>query len=98
MPKQSYSKINEDDALIADLIHTVRIERDKSPTADEEAIQDAYKQISAIMEIPVEAVEETLEKGLLDYDKIKGRNRVLWVGLVAAVVVVVIWRVWVLIH
>ena len=83
---------------LSDLIHTVCLERDKGPAADEAAIQDAYEQISEIMEIPVEEVEATLEKGLLDYDKIKRRNKVLWMIVIAAGVAVVIWRVCVLIH
>ena len=64
---------------LSDLIHIVRIELEKGPAADEEAVQKAYNQISEIMEIPVEEVEATFEKGLLDYDKIKRRNKVLWI-------------------
>jgi hypothetical protein len=83
---------------LSDLIHIVCLERDKGPAADEETVQKAYNQISEIMEIPVEEVEATFEKGLLDYDKIKRRNKVLWIIIIAAGVAVVIWRVCVLIH
>ena len=83
---------------LSDLIHIVRLELEKGPAADEVVIRDAYEQISEIMEIPVEEVEETIEKGLFDYDKIKRGNKVLWIIVIAAGVAVVIWRVCVLIH
>ena len=82
--------------MLSDLIHIVRIELDKGPATDEEAVQDAYKQISAIMEIPVEEVEEPIEKGMRDYDRIKRRNRWMWVVVCAAAVAVLVWRI--LIH
>ena len=47
---------------LSDLIHIVRLELEKGPAADEVVIRDAYEQISEIMEIPVEEVEETIEK------------------------------------
>lgn len=80
---------------LSDLIHTVCL--DKGPATDEEAVQDAHKQISAIMEIPVEEAEGILETGMRDYDNIKRRNRALWTGLVAAGVAVLAWRMcWIL--
>lgn len=76
--------------MITELIRIVRLEREKGTQADETAIRDAYEQISEIMEIPVEEVEEILDTGMWDYDKIKMRNRLLWViGIAAAVAVLV---------
>lgn len=98
MPKHSFNKIKEDDALIADLIHIVPLELEKGPAADEEDIRDAYKRISELMEIPVEEVEDTLETGIRDYDKIQRRNRWLWGIAIAAGVAVLVWRVWGLIR
>ena len=84
--------------MLSDLIHIVRIELEKGPAADEEAVQDAYEQIGEIMEIPVEEVAETLETVMRDYDKIKRRNRWLWGIAIAAGVAVLVWRVWGLIR
>lgn len=94
MAKHKHNNISTSDNRLYALIHTVRLELEKGPAADEEAIQDAYKQIAAIMEISVEEVEKTIEKGLRDYDRNKRRNRWMWAGLVATAVAVVIWRAW----
>ena len=84
--------------MIAELIRIVRLEREKGTQADEAVIRDAYEQISEIMEIPVEEVEKILDTGMWDYDKIKRRNRVLWIFVIAAGVAVLVWRVQMLIR
>jgi hypothetical protein len=90
MDRKRLESMTDDELMVAELMRIVRAERAKGNCGDEEAVQDCFDQISEIMGIPRDEVEETIEAKVKEEQGQRKRRRLsrMIAGGAAAVVMI----------